>query len=459
MREIDLSKVGLAVALALAFNFAPQFRLPVTHAVAGEAAAIEAPPSQCQPPPAAAGNPDALGVGDKIKLAFYEQLQAQEEKWGRKQQGPSKNFFFRGELAGIYQVESDGSIAVPMLGRFVVRDLTSAGLETLVRCSFERFIGRPGFVNVLSVARPPVSVLGPVKTAGTYDYAPGMTVLHAVALAGGIERQQAQPWQVPEYTREVERLQSSLDRAARMIARASILKNERSEDGASLSEALGQIAGKKNAAALTSEESAVRKLTIIVENSETQSLKAAQDAATADITALEGRLEPIDKAIKMRTERVDSLEKLAKAGNLSRMALIQAQGELAEISARRQETIAQMSAARDRLSKVQVDLERIKVRSGSAVAQDLAAAQIEYQKALAESNGALGIARSMAKAQRAPTQAEVRYRVLRRGPTGPVTIEAQESTELKPGDVVQVVDGTAAAAAAAAAESVETQKD
>ncbi|MFX8565704.1 SLBB domain-containing protein, partial [Acinetobacter baumannii] len=90
----------------------------------------------------------------------------------------------------------------------------------------------PGYVNVLNVVHPPVSVLGPVKTAGTYDFTPGMTVLHAVALAGGIERQPQQPWQFPEYTREIERLQTSLDRAARMMARAAVLKNERAEDAA-----------------------------------------------------------------------------------------------------------------------------------------------------------------------------------------------------------------------------------
>lgn len=451
MRKLDRVPLRVVVSVALGLTFLPHVQVAPPSAHAGEAAAIEAPFGCDTPVPAAsAGNSDAFGVGDKIKLAFYEQLQSQDEKWGaRRQQGPSKNFFFRGELAGVYQVESDGTIAIPMLGRFAVRDVAPSALESMTRCAFERLIGRAGYVNVLSVVRPPVSVLGPVKTAGTYDYAPGMTVLHAIALAGGIERQPLQPWQAPEYTREIERLQTSLDRAARMMARAAVLKNERADDATPVTEALGQIAGPEAAASLTSEEAAVRRLSLMVDRSEAMSLKSAHDAAAADLDALKGRLEPLEKAIEMRKERVASLEKLLKTGNLGRVPVIQAQSDLAEVEARRQETVAQMSSARDRMTKISVDLEKLKVRSGTSGAQELAAAQIEYQRSLAEGGGALSIARSMAKAQvRAPSQQDVRYRVVRRTSTGVVTLQAEETTELKPGDVVQIVDASLAAPAA-----------
>ena len=45
----------------------------------------------------------------------------------------------------------------------------------------------------VALERQPVYVLGPVKNPGAYKYAPGMTVLHAVALAGGLDRAPVEP--------------------------------------------------------------------------------------------------------------------------------------------------------------------------------------------------------------------------------------------------------------------------
>jgi hypothetical protein len=37
---------------------------------------------------------------------------------------------------------------------------------------------------------------------GWFDFAEGMTVLHAIALAGGFDKAQMEPWQIAEMTRE-----------------------------------------------------------------------------------------------------------------------------------------------------------------------------------------------------------------------------------------------------------------
>ena len=57
-------------------------------------------------------------------------------------------------------------------------------------------------MNIVDVARQPIYVVGKVKNSGSFDYTPGMTVLHAIALAGGFDKAPIEPWQVAELSRE-----------------------------------------------------------------------------------------------------------------------------------------------------------------------------------------------------------------------------------------------------------------
>jgi hypothetical protein len=54
--------------------------------------------------------------------------------------------------------------------------------------SFTAVIGRSANIDVKIFDRSPIYVVGPVKNPGAYKYAPGMIVLHAIALAGGLDR-------------------------------------------------------------------------------------------------------------------------------------------------------------------------------------------------------------------------------------------------------------------------------
>ena len=66
------------------------------------------------------------------------------------------------------------------------------GLSDEVRAdlavSFTTVIGRSANTDVKISDRSPIYVVGPVKNPGAYKYVPGMIVLHAMALAGGLDR-------------------------------------------------------------------------------------------------------------------------------------------------------------------------------------------------------------------------------------------------------------------------------
>lgn len=90
------------------------------------------------------------------------------------------------QLTGEFRVSDSGNIAVPLLGNVPAGGLSTAELEeSISRLLREKNLFRNPSVAVEVVAYRPIFVLGEVAKPGQFPYQPGMTVLTAVAVAGG----------------------------------------------------------------------------------------------------------------------------------------------------------------------------------------------------------------------------------------------------------------------------------
>ncbi len=89
-------------------------------------------------------------------------------------------------LTGEFRVGDSGRLALPMLGSVPAAGLHPAELEKAVaRALIHRGLERDPSVSVEVTGYRPIFVLGEVNKPGQFAYQPGMTVLAAVALAGG----------------------------------------------------------------------------------------------------------------------------------------------------------------------------------------------------------------------------------------------------------------------------------
>lgn len=90
------------------------------------------------------------------------------------------------QLTGEFRVDDQGRIALPLLGSITAAGRSpkelEAGIETALQ---ERDFLRNPHVTVEVIAYRPIFVLGEVSKPGQYPYQPGMTLLTAVAVAGG----------------------------------------------------------------------------------------------------------------------------------------------------------------------------------------------------------------------------------------------------------------------------------
>ncbi len=98
------------------------------------------------------------------------------------------------ELSGVYQVGPQGDIIFPLCKRVVVGGLTANGAaERLRTCLADGFMRNPQVsVLVKEYNSKKVFVFGEVQKPGTFPFEDGMSIVQAITLAGGFNRNAAQ---------------------------------------------------------------------------------------------------------------------------------------------------------------------------------------------------------------------------------------------------------------------------
>lgn len=91
------------------------------------------------------------------------------------------------DLSGDYEVDLTGQLSMPLIGNVEAVELTTAQLDKrLTEKLGERYLENPDVsVGLKASTRRSVTVDGAVKEAGSYPVTGSMTLMQAVALAGG----------------------------------------------------------------------------------------------------------------------------------------------------------------------------------------------------------------------------------------------------------------------------------
>lgn len=101
-------------------------------------------------------------------------------------------------LTGDYQVDLRGNIAMPLIGDVVALNLTPAELDdVLTRKYSEKYLENPDIsIGIKESAGRNVTVDGAVAKGGMYPVIGPMTLMQAVAIAGGVDEETANPRRV-----------------------------------------------------------------------------------------------------------------------------------------------------------------------------------------------------------------------------------------------------------------------
>lgn len=114
------------------------------------------------PPPASAAT-YVLGSTDRVRVKVYGEP----------------------DISGEYEIDAGGNVSVPLAGHIKAAGSTTRQLERAITSALSKGIVRDPRVNVEIVSYRPYYILGEVKKSGEYPYRLGLTVMDAVASAGG----------------------------------------------------------------------------------------------------------------------------------------------------------------------------------------------------------------------------------------------------------------------------------
>lgn len=91
------------------------------------------------------------------------------------------------ELTGTFRVAANGTIDFPLIGRVVVRGLTTVQVADEITDKLHAYLKRPQVTVFLKeVHSKKIVLIGQVRTPGTINFVEGMTLEQAVSQAGGL---------------------------------------------------------------------------------------------------------------------------------------------------------------------------------------------------------------------------------------------------------------------------------
>lgn len=386
-----------------------------------------------------------LVVGDRLKIRFMEHVDVPAEPGGegRAPQPAMSTFLERTDLSDEYEVQFDGNISLPRIGAVKAGGQTADQLKVDLAKAFKDVTGRTCDIVVSISDRPPVYVNGPLRSPGSFKHVPGMLAMHALALAGGLDRNSDRQSRAIDEVREREKWQQANQRLQRLIAQKARVE----ADAVGLSEIeapeeLQRIASNPEAKRLMRSENRKLALSQKLHASKMKTLQRAIREAEREVRVLEERNEQLARLVKVRADRYKGIEGVASRGNASKTTVLAAGAELVDAETRVQDGKLAIIQASQKISEAERALQDYEMERKSGLeieSQRLDEDILEAHANVSALRGVLGIMNegnglAVVKANRS----QFSFEIVRRGTDGPVRIQVDEMTELKPGDLVLI---------------------
>jgi polysaccharide biosynthesis/export protein ExoF len=400
-----------------------------------------------------------LAIGDNLKIGFFETIDVGSSGPsggdGAEPQGALRTFYQRMDLSGEYAIEPDGGISIPLLGRFQVEGRAIDDVRTELATSFNTVIGKDANVDVKILDRSPVYVVGPVKNPGAYKYVPRMIVLQALALAGGLDRGGDNIPGMVEGAREMERLRVETLHVEHLLAQRARLEAERDglsalsvpaegvsnllapdEGESTLPIRMAKMDLERTAGTFLSRETAILRAEQAKRLQQDQEIALRAAAARSEISELKRKLDQFDVEKGLRNERLDAMQKLKDRGIVTTNNVLLLRTELADIEARRQDSLVTVLQAKARLAEAEGDGAKLTSESTADFEKEIATVDNEIATAREAAISATALATVLYKPGDSTAQAT--YEIVRQSKDGAKNLQATETSPLMPGDVLKI---------------------
>lgn len=343
------------------------------------------------------------------------------------------------DLSGEYLVRYDGSISVPVLGSLQVAGREISDVERLLSERVTKITHAQSYVSVEVSRYRPFYVVGFVDKPGAYPWQPGLSVLHALTLAGGHPRiEAASPIlgdrEVGELNEKVNLLKRALIRRARLIAERD------DEPKIIVHERLRTLASDLELEALMSlEQRSLAERHELME-SKRKNLEQAMMHAKEEISSLLEKQKSIKRQIDLQTGLATRLRNAPK-GIVQNTRFMEIEISLARFVAEGRDIVKEIAIAKQRLSNAEHKLKTLYIERRIEIDADVNRLDLEiaaYNRTIATSNAILARMGSSVGGGTPALETKVSYVVVRKIGSKATALTVDEFANVLPGDILRV---------------------
>lgn len=335
----------------------------------------------------------------------------------------------------------DGWISLPLAGAMQAEGMTIEGLQGALIERLQPFFNDEVGLNVSLVPsernQPSIFVAGDVETPGLYSFRPGMTVLHALSVAGGVYRPTLAP---ADQDRSME-VGSLLENGERRLNELNIIIARLNAQIAGDAEfAIPPGLDTANVASFLSREQAL--LTMQTNNLQSQhdALDRMTEINEESVAAINEQIRSVEQRISLAKERMSGTATLVERGVMQASAvrdievnIVEMEGSLSQLRTTQSLQRAAILTEQSRVNTITQDFQL-------TLATQLSAAEREREELideLAHYRETIEIYEPLAAGQSA-----IRYQIVRPIDGGSINVDATEQTTILPGDLVRVSRST-----------------
>jgi polysaccharide biosynthesis/export protein len=241
--------------------------------------------------------------------------------------------FGQPDLSGETTVDQSGNLRLPIVGDIYAVNLTLNELESSIAHALELGYVRNPSVSAKIAEFGPVYVLGMVRTPGVYPYREGLSVLGAIARAGGIGASESQQrGALGELLQAEERVRLlEISRTALLAKRARLIALQNGDDRIDFPDMSGLVVDPARIAQIRDDEQRAFTAERQAAQQETDALQSQLPRLEAEIASLKHQAELEQQQRKLNHELVADYDQLMKSGLARKSAYIEVNREEARI--------------------------------------------------------------------------------------------------------------------------------
>lgn len=351
-------------------------------------------------------------------------------------------------LNGEYVVSQSGTISIPMIGEMQVNDKTTSIVSADIGDKLKQITGLAvaPTASVEVVKYPMIYVSGAVEKPSELEFRPGLTVKQAIAMAGGSQRHSSQTGDYSEaqqisYAGEINRMELQLKQLSARRARLMAELNDQptitfppeikaAPDGSVIKQIMTSEIDLFNARA-----DALR-----------QQLVSAGDLETLlhnEINILDEKMSSQDEQVKIAQDELSDITKLVDTKILTTSRKTSLERIVAEMQAGKLDLVVASMQAKQKLSETERDALNLKGQRKTEAGQQLQTTETDMEDTKLKRNTTLQLLQiagaSLSRSQSIQSlDLQPREYWITRGGGDAAATEVSETTELQPGDVLDV---------------------